>query len=141
MNSKMLNPSILAIGFAGKSYSEDFSQPSRIQLSCKADYVNAEKKVLECANYLISNPFDRNNLNWESAETFLLLWINGTSDFKFKINKTVCNIIQSNMALVSIYFAYTAKFLLENRDRSTSEKDICDNVLPLLLDYCKNLRN
>ena len=141
MNSKMFNSSILAESFIENSCSKDFSLLSRIQLNSKADYIRAEQQALECANYLTSTPFDRNNWKWESAEHFLLLWINGTSDFTFKLNQTICKIIKSNFALLSIYFAYATKFVLENRDKSKDEKEICNNVVPLLMDYCKNQSN
>lgn len=138
MNAKMFNSSILSASFASKSSSHDFSQLSGVQFNCRADYSKAERKVLECANYLTSTPLDNSNVNRGHAETFLLLWMNGTSDFTFNLNKTVSNIIKSNISLLSTYIAFFAKYVILNKDKSEDEEDISKNIIPLLLDYCRN---
>jgi len=138
MRTKMFNSSILNASFPTKSYSLDFSQLSRVQFNCREDYSNAEINVLKCADYLTSMPLDITNVNRGYAETFLLLWMNGTSDFTFNINRTVSKVIELNISLLSIYIAFVAKFVIENRDKSKSEDEIYKYVVPLLLDYCRN---
>lgn len=138
MKSKVFNSSVLSASFALKSCSHDFSQLSNVQFNCRADYSKAERKVLECANYLTSTPLDGSNVNRGHAETFLLLWMNGTSDFTFNISKAVGKIIESNISLLSTYIAFFAKYVILNRGKSEDEEDICKNVIILLLDYCRN---
>lgn len=137
MKSKMHNSPYFNIGFSSKSYSLDFSQLSRIHFSCEADYVKAEKNVLECADYLTSTPLDMSNVNRGYAETFLLLWMNGTTEYSFNLNKKICKIIESNISLLSLYIAFVTKYVLANKDKLVCEDEICSNVIPLLIDYCK----
>lgn len=137
----MKTSTILSVSFTGKVHMPNFSQLSSIQLNAKADFSNAEAKVLECANYLTSTPMDRSNLNREYAENFLLIWMSGTSDFTFNLNKTVCSIIRSNLSLLGVYFACATKFALENREKSKNKETITKNALSLLLNYCKNPKN
>ncbi|BEG98770.1 hypothetical protein [Bacteroides sedimenti] len=137
----MKTSTILPVSFIAKGCTPDFSQLSRIQLNGKTDFSNAEAKVLECANYLTSTPMDRENLNREYAENFLLIWMSGTSDFTFNLNETVCSIIRSNLSLIGVYFACATKFALENRDKARNKNTIIKNALLLLLNYCKNPKN
>jgi len=139
--TNVLNSSILSVCCSAKSYSQDFSQLKDAQFNWKTDYSDAENKVLECANYLMSTPLDGTNLNREYAEHFLFLWVSGTPDFTFNICKTASKIIRSNLSLLSIYFACAAKFVLENRDKLKDGNGICKNAISLLLDYCKNPEN
>ena len=141
MKSKMFNSSVLTMGFAPKHNFRDFSLLSSIQFNCRADYSNAEKKVLECANYLISNPLDRKNLNRGYAESFLALWISGTPDFSFNIDKTACKIVKCNLSLLSIYLAFAVKYMLENRDKVNDENDIYKYVFSMVIGYCNNPQN
>jgi hypothetical protein len=141
MKSKIFNSSIRAIGFAAKSYLQEFSQLRNFRLNCKAGYSNAEKEILECANYLTSTPMDSSNLNREYAETLLLHWMISTSEFTFNIDKTIYEIIKSDLSLLNIYLAYAAKFVIENRSKSKDVNEINSNIVPLLLDYCRSQNN
>jgi hypothetical protein len=138
MKSTMFNLSVLAVSFPTKSDSLDFSQLSRIQFNCSADYSNAENMVLNCVEYLTSNSLDITNINSGHAETFLLRWMNGTPDYSFSMNQTVCKIMESNISLLSIYIAFFAKYVIENKNRLKNENEICNDVISSLLDYCKN---
>lgn len=138
MRSNMFNKSVLPVSFAEQNYSQDFSQLSRIQFNCRADYSNAERKILECVYYLTSTPLDVTDTNRGHAEMFLLLWMNGTSDYTFNMNQTVCSIIESNVSLLSTYIAFYAKYVIEHSSKSKDEDEVCKNVVSSLLCYCKN---
>ncbi len=138
MRSNMFNKSVLPFSFAEQNYSQDFSQLSRIQFNCRADYSNAERKILECVYYLTSTPLDVTDTNRGHAEMFLLLWMNGTSDYTFNMNQTVCSIIESNVSLLSTYIAFYAKYVIEHSSKSKDEDEVCKNVVSSLLCYCKN---
>jgi hypothetical protein len=138
MKPTMFNSSVLAVSFPTQSNSLDFSQLSRIQFNCSTDYSNAENIVLNCVEYLTSNSLDVTNINSGHAETFLLRWMNGTPDYSFSMNQTVCKIMESNISLLSIYIAFLAKYMIENKNRLKNENEICSEVISSLLEYCKN---
>ena len=94
--------------------------------------------VLNCVEYLTSNSLDITNINRGHAETFLLRWMNGTPDYSFSMNQTVCKIMESNISLLSIYIAFFAKYVIENKNKLKNENEICNDVISSLLDYCKN---
>lgn len=141
MDTKIANSSGLERGFKCRSRSIDFSRLSSIQFNCKADYANVEDKVLECVNFLTSTPFDRKNINRSYAESFLAIWISGTPDFSFNIDKTACKLIKYDLSLLSIYLAFAAKYALENRADIKDDSDICRNVFPKVIEYCSNEKN
>ncbi|WP_321518185.1 hypothetical protein [uncultured Bacteroides sp.] len=134
----MLNSSLLAVSFPTQSDFLDFSQFSRIQFNCSVDYSNAENMVLNCVEYLTSKSLDITNINSGHAETFLLRWMNGTPDYSFSMNQTVCKIMESNISLLSIYIAFLAKYMIENKNKLKNENEICNEVTSSLLEYCKD---
>lgn len=138
VKSAMLNSSLLAVSFPTQSDFLDFSQFSRIQFNCSVDYSNAENMVLNCVEYLTSKSLDITNINSGHAETFLLRWMNGTPDYSFSMNQTVCKIMESNISLLSIYIAFLAKYMIENKNKLKNENEICNEVTSSLLEYCKD---
>jgi len=107
----MLNTSCLDLNMT-KSDNPDFLKFSEIALNSKADYASAESKALECANYLISTPFDKLNVNREYSKSFLARWMTGTPDFTFNIDELACKLVKQNVSLLSIYLAYTVKYVI-----------------------------
>lgn len=119
----------------------NISKLSDIALNDKADYVSAEGKVLKCADYLISTPFDKLNINREYSKSFLARWMTGTPDFTFNIDELACKLVKYNVSLLSMYLAYTVKYVIEKKYEVKSEDEIDKNVIPLLIGYCNDPEN
>lgn len=141
MKLRTLFLSFLFIGFAIQSFSQDFSLLSKIPLKEKADFAKAEKQVLECANYLTSNPLDLNDTNRKSAEAFLAVWMTGTPDYTFELDESVGKILDSYNLLFGTFLACATKIALENKDKSLNAKEQTNNAISLLMNYCKNPDN
>lgn len=131
----------LPVDFIARSCSQDFSQLSTFLINEKIDDAAGEERVLECANFILSVPLDRKSLFREYAEHILFLWMTSSTDTKFDIGKTVGKVIKSNLSLFTLYIACTAKLVLENKNKLAEDKDISNNALSMLLNYCMNEEN
>ena len=141
MKLRMLFLSILFISFATQGFSQDFSKLENFPLKEKADFSNAEKQVLECANYLVSKPLDINDENRDFAERFLFAWMTGSPDYTFNIDEKVGKIVELNNSLLGIYLGYATKIALEDKEKSLNGIQLTNKAISMLLDYCKNPDN
>ena len=56
-------------------FAQDYTSLDVGSLQKMEDYVKAEPKVLECANFLLQTPHEKNNLNRLSATQYILKWM------------------------------------------------------------------
>jgi len=121
--------------------SQDFSTLGTIQLKDKEDYAKAEEKVLECCDYILKTPLEKDNLNLLYANQFLIKWMSGTPDFGFDLDATTVNLTKSNSMLMGVYMACMAKYSLEHKETANNKNEVKLNSVGLFLNYCENPQN
>ncbi len=137
---KIATISILLLGLFSATYAQDYSNLDRIPLKEKADYQKNEAQVLECSNYILSSTAteNHNNINNLNALKFLIRWMSGTPDFQFDIDATIAEPSKSNPALLGVYMACMAKFVLENKDKAKDPKEVKYNSILTFIGYCED---
>lgn len=141
MKIKILFFSILFFAFGAACFSQDFSQLKNVPLKEKTDFKSAEKKVLECANYLISIPIDNHEEGTVEALKFVFNWMTGTPDYSFAMDDSVGQLLETNRDLLGVYLAYSAKIALENKGEKIKAEELSNKAIRLVLDYCKKTEN
>jgi hypothetical protein len=122
-------------------YSQDFSRLKDITFTKADEYKPAEAQVLECSDYLLSTPIDKNNINRAYAIQYILKWMEGTPDYTFSIDKNAMDLTGKDPELISVYFAALSKAALDNNEKKLSTDDITKKATGYLLDYCANPDN
>ncbi len=112
-----------------------------ITLEKPADYKRAEPFALQTANFLLSNPFEKDNKDRLNGLRFIGKWMNGTTDYSFATADMLDKIGKDNYDLIGLYMVAMAKYVLENKAVSKDTKLVKLNATTLLLDYCNNKAN
>jgi hypothetical protein len=114
---------------------QKFSNLKSISLEDSLECKQAEPKVLECANYLLSRPLVE-DLNSLTAIQFIMRWMEETSDYTFSIDKTTMDMVKSDQMLFGMYLACQAKAAITAGNRNFKS----DGII-LFLEYCENSKN
>jgi hypothetical protein len=122
---------------------QNFDTLNKIELKEAADYQKNEPQALECANYLLSTPVDKNNsdLKHLKAIQFMIRWMDGTPDFSFGIDASIDKATESNPAVLSKFLASMVKYVLENKAEKDNTPGVKYNAFLTFLEYCENLEH
>lgn len=131
---------ILTLFMCTSLFAQDFSTLEKYELKSDESYVNAEPKVLECANYLFSHPAKENELNRLNAIQFVMRWMEGCAH-TFNIDATVMDLVGDNDDLLGLYMAGMSKVVVESGATKLSDAEVFDKTAALLVAYCKNESN
>ena len=120
---------------------QDFSKLSTANFEVAADYQKAEGQVLECSEYLLSNPVFKDELNRNIAFQYLFKWMEGTPDYTFSLDSKVMDLTKGSDKLLTLYFASMVKTVLDSPDSNLSDEDIHQKSTEHLVTYCANEAN
>lgn len=121
-------------------FAQDFSSLETYELKTSESYVNAEPKILECANYLFSHPAKENEVNRVQATQFVLRWMEGCKH-TFTIDTRMTDLVSDNKNLFGLYLAGMCKVVIESGATKLSDTEVHDTTAALLIAYCKNESN
>lgn len=129
--------------FCVTAFSQDFSKLINYQFESKQDYKAKEPQVKECAQYIISQPFVKDDINRLAASQFIVVWMTGTPDYSFSIGKgfEFISAKKTETDLMGVYMAAMVKFVLDNPDKA---KDILSTekaAIIAVVDYYSNIAN
>ena len=123
------------------SFSQDYSKLPEYNFNNPEDFKEMEPKVLECANYLFDHSTIENETNRNYALQFILLWMQGTPDYTFSLDKNTMELTKGNNDLLAMYMAGMTKVVLDNRDQDLNSDQIYEKTEALLIDYCSDPAN
>ncbi len=104
--------------FSQGKYESYFNQ----ELNSKEDYIDAEPKVLECAEFILgSKPID--NKEYLMAKLYIVKWMEG-APYTFNLYSNAGKADKKHGHLYGVYLAGMVTFYLENKDDEPSEKEI-----------------
>jgi hypothetical protein len=138
MKKLLLLAFLLASFFSFAQTQPDYQN---IRLEEKGDYKPADSFALKAASYVLSTPFEKDDINRLRALSFVIRWMSGTPDYGFTIDESVSKMIKGNDDLLGLYMAAMAKFCLENPSSAKDDKLVKLNAIKLLLAYCDNKDN
>lgn len=124
------------------SFTQSLPDFEAIKLEQKEDFNPiSDNAALQASNFLLSTPFDKNNIDRIKALRFTLRWMSGTPDYKFTFDKQATKFAKRNHHLLGLYIAAMTKFVLENETDSKDQDKIKLNALKLVLEYVKDEKN
>jgi len=112
---------------------------SEIRLETEDDYKNAEKYALEAAGYVLSNPFDIDDMKRTEAVQFILVWMEGANGYDFDLN--FLDKLDNDVNQKTTYLASLVKYTIENKDKSLSPSAIEQGSQKIFFNYCTNPQN
>lgn len=131
---------IMAIFFSFGVFAQTLPNFDLIKLEKAPDFKQAEPYALQTANYLLSNPFKKDDKDRMNSLRFMGKWMNGTPDYSFAI-AGVEDFVGKDNDLLALYMVAKAKYILENKANAKDIKLVKLNAVTLLIDYCNNKNN
>jgi len=123
------------------SFGQNYSKLASVNFEDDAGYKAAETQVLECANYLLSNPVDFDKFNRKNAFTYIFKWMEGTSDYTFAVDEKAMKLTDDSSELLTLFFTSMTKAVLENPNTKLTDMQIFETAQGYLADYCANSAN
>jgi len=122
---------------AFSAFSQNTSQYDNIPLHTAADYRKAEPHVILASDYVYSSPIDKEDLNRKNAVSFVMKWMQGTSDYSFGMDETISKISNGENEILGLYFTFLAKYAL-SKGKGADRDDLKYNAYLMLATYCEN---
>lgn len=108
----------------------------KIKLDVKEDYNQAANDAaLTAANYLLSNPIEKESLTRLQSAKYLIRWMTGSPDYSFSLD--VGKIFKKNDDLLIVYMAAMTKYCMENKSNGKDVDVVKLGSYKILADYCK----
>ena len=131
---------VLLSVIAVSAFSQDFSNYASIPLNTAADYRRAEPHVALAADLVLSLPIDKTNINRQNALSFLMKWMQGTSDYGIVIEPSLMKITNNDKDLGGVYFACLTKYAL-SKGKGVDREELRINSFSMFATYCENSDN
>ncbi|MES1226704.1 MAG: hypothetical protein ABUT20_65120 [Bacteroidota bacterium] len=112
-----------------------------VKLETAADCKAADPIALEASTYLLSTPFEKDNVIRLNSLSFIIKWMSATPDYTFSIDEMASKIMKGNDELLGLYMAAMTKYCLENKASSKDQKLIKLNAVIYVLKYCEDEKN
>ena len=126
--------------FALGTFSQSVYPYREIRLDKPADFKTAEPFALSAANFLLSNPFKKDDHDRKEAFEFLITWTAGDKDYNFNLQGVILE-LADDKDIMQLFLAAMTKFCLENKTLGTNTKLIENYAVKTVLDYSNNLSN
>ncbi len=123
------------------AFSQDFSDLNPNTLKSQEDLKKNEGRILECANYILTNPIDSKNNVRKDAMAAVIVWMSNTSAYTFIVDESIAPLMKKNDDVLGLYMAAMTKFVLENPEKSKDTKEIKLNGFQLMLEFCNSHSN
>ena len=112
-----------------------------IKLDQKSEIQAADTFALVASTFLLTTPFDKDELHRLEALQFIIKWMTATPDYSFSLDEVATKIMKGNNDLLGLYMASMTKYSLENKSSSKDQKAVKLNSIIILLNYCENENN
>lgn len=113
-----------------------------IKLESKEDFnTTANDAALQAANYLLSTPIEKNNINRLKSMGYIIRWMTGTPEYSFTLDEQSTKFAKKNDDLLSLYMAAMTKYVLENKADAKDQNKIKLNAVKLIIIYVKDPAN
>ncbi len=99
------------------------------------DYEAREGLVLDCADFLLEQPFDEFERDRARCAAFLIRWMEGT-DIKFVLGDDFVKLSDGSEESLPVYLAALVKAALSDEKTAEDSDRINEEARELFLDYC-----
>jgi hypothetical protein len=112
-----------------------------VKLATAADCRAADPVALEASTYLLSTPFEKDNISRLKSLSFIIKWMTATPDYSFAIDETAGKLMKGSDDLLGLYMAAMTKYCLENKASANDQKLVKLNAITYVLNYVENEQN
>lgn len=114
---------------------QNYSELKDINLKDSVHCLTAQNKVLECCNYLLTNPCTE-NIKCLNAGNFIVEWMGATPNYTFSLEENFYKVIKSDLNLTTRYYAALAKTAIENNYK-TNSLELQLKTITTCIEYCE----
>ncbi len=132
---------ILMLVLFGHSLFAQTPDYDNIKLGNKEVCTAAEPAAIQACTYMLSTPYEKNDLARLKSLSFIIKWMSATPDFSFTIDETATKSMKGNDDLIGLYLAAMTKYSLENREAAKDKNKVKLNAVTLVLNYCEDEKN
>jgi len=104
---------LLVIFLSIAAFSQNIPPVDGVRMETDQDYRNADSLVMQVSRYLLSIPLNNDNHTRLRAGVFLTRWMQGSPQFNVAPNDRVLKYIDSDVDLLSVYYAALCSFVLQ----------------------------
>lgn len=121
------------------SNAQDLPNFAAIPVDKRSDFDStANDAALKAANYLISTPIEKDNVNRLVSAAFLIKWMTNSPDYTFNLEAEGGKACKKDTDLLSVYIAALTKSALDNKEIANDAKKMKLESFKLFIAYCKN---
>lgn len=132
---------ILFVILCNNSIAQTTFDYEKVKVETAADCRAADPLALEASNYLLSTPFEKNNIDRLRSLSVLIKWMSATPDYSFSLDEAAAKLMKGNDDLLGLYMAAMTKYCLENKESAKDSKLVKLNAVTYVLNYCEDEKN
>ena len=95
------------------AFAQNIPPVDGVRMETDQDYRNADSLVMQVSRYLLSIPLNNDNHTRLRTGLFLTRWMQGSPQFNVAPNDRVLKYIDSDVDLLSVYYAALCSFVLK----------------------------
>ena len=95
------------------AFAQNIPPVDGVRMETDQDYRNADSLVMQVSRYLLSIPLNNDNHTRLRTGLFLTRWMQGSPQFNVAPNDRVLKYIDSDVDLLSVYYAALCSFVLQ----------------------------
>jgi len=124
------------------SFAQSLPDFDAIKLDKKEDFnLTADNAALQAADFLLSTPLEKDNINRLKSLQYIIKWMSGTPDYSFTLDEQATKFAKKNDDLLGLYMAAMTKYVLENKADSKDQNKIKLNAVKLIIAYARDEKN
>lgn len=136
MKTTILSLILMIISFG--LYAQDFEVPKNYKLDQAEDYAAYEQDIVNCFNWLMETPINKQIVKRKEANAFLLQWLSGSPNVHLEIKKEIVTFMETSPELLMIFMGGWAKYSLESEDFSSKLAGNLAGIEYVIEFYTKN---
>lgn len=119
---------------------QGYEVPQNYSLEVAEDFDTYEQDFLDCYEWLMSTPLNKQKAKRKEACTFLMTWLSGSPKVKIEINPNYITFIKSSPDMLFIFMGAWAKYSLNTQDFDNKTEGIKAG-LHAVMDYYTNFKD
>ena len=108
---------ILVLSFTGL-FAQEFSVPQNYSLKKPEDFTKYEKDVIQCIDWLMATPMNKQVEKRKEANAFLLAWMSDSPKVSITVFSKIVNFSDKNPELLMVFMSGWTKYSIETSDYS-----------------------
>lgn len=127
---------------SGIVIAQDLPDFDAIKLEKKEDFnLTTDNAALQASNFLLSAPFEKDNLDRLKSLQYIIKWMSGTPHYNFTLDEQATKFAKKNNDLLGLYMAAMTKYVLENKADAADQNKIKLNAVKMIISYVKDQKN